>query len=62
MLDKLLTWLQGEKLKCALEAVQSPGKGTSFEYGTHHGIQVALNRVEQRLTEMLEEEDDDSSD
>jgi hypothetical protein len=61
VLNNLLTWLQGEKLKRALEAVQSPGKGTSFEYGTHHGIQVALNLVEQRIEEMLEEEDDDTS-
>lgn len=61
MLNKLITWLQGEKLKHALDAVQHPGKGTSFEYGIHHGKQVALDLVEQRLKEMLEEEDDDRS-
>lgn len=61
MLGKLLTWVQGEKTKCALEAVRNPGKGTSFEYGVHHGMQKSFDLVEQRLIKMLEDENDDRS-
>lgn len=59
MLDKLLDRLKSEKVNAALDAVQNPGKGTSFEYGIHHGKQVAFDLVEQWITELLEAEEDD---
>lgn len=59
MLDKLLDRLKSEKVDAAMAAVKEPGKGTSFEYGTHHGKQVAFDLVEQWITELLEEQEDD---
>lgn len=59
MLDKLLTWLQGEVKTYTQNAIENPGKGTPFEYGTHHGYVKALRRIEQRIEELLEEEEND---
>lgn len=60
-LNKLLDKLQSEKLKYAVDAVEQPGQGTSFEYGTHHGVLKGFNLVEQWLQELLKEEEDDWS-
>jgi hypothetical protein len=59
MLNKLLEKLESEAKTYAVDAIEHPGKGTSFEYGKHHGYLKALSHFKQWVDELLEEEDDE---
>lgn len=59
MLEKIVSRLQDRAKTYAKEALETPGKGTSFEFGTHHGVLKGLSLAEQLVREVLEEEDND---
>jgi hypothetical protein len=61
MLSKLLTKVQGEAVKYAVNAAKNPGpvSAVTFNSGVTHGYVKALNHVEQWIEELLENEGDD---